>query len=161
MSGPITLLIAICAGAAAMYGVHFLMQSLYRLRHDGTAQIHRTMGERGTVYVPIPPNNEGLGKIQIRTQGRIMEYAARTRGPNKLRTGTTVEVVEIVSPMTVEVEPVDAAVRPCMTTSTRTAWRRHCVIVACAGCGFDRTSPCCSMYGSLGNMRRSQCATLR
>jgi len=108
VSGPITLLIAICAGAAAMYGVHFLMQSLYQLRHDGTAQIHRTMGERGTVYVPIPPNNEGLGKIQIRTQGRIMEYAARTRGPNKLRTGTTVEVVEIVSPMTVEVEPVDA-----------------------------------------------------
>jgi len=110
MSGPITLLIATAAGAAALYGVHFLMQSLYRLRTDGTVQIHRTMGERGTVYVPIPANNEGLGKIQIRTQGRIMEYAARTRGPNKLKTGTTVEVVEILSPMTVEVEPVDAVV---------------------------------------------------
>jgi membrane protein implicated in regulation of membrane protease activity len=110
LSSPIALLIAISAGAAALYGVHFLMQSLYRLRTDGTVQIHRTMGERGTVYVPIPPNNEGLGKIQIRTQGRIMEYAARTRGPNKLRTGTTVEVVEILSPMTVEVEPLDAVV---------------------------------------------------
>ena len=110
LSAPVSLLIATCAGAAALYGVHFLMQSLYRLRADGTAQIRRTVGERGTVYVPIPPNNEGLGKIQIRTQGRIMEYAARTRGPNKLRTGTTVEVVEILSPMTVEVEPVDAVV---------------------------------------------------
>ncbi|NLX53601.1 MAG: hypothetical protein GXY58_00635 [Planctomycetaceae bacterium] len=108
MGGPLTLLIAVCAGAAALYGVHFLMQSLYRLRHDGTAQIHRTLGERATVYIPIPPNNEGLGKIQIRTQGRIMEYTARTRGPDRLRTGTTVEVVEIVNPMTVEVEPVDA-----------------------------------------------------
>jgi hypothetical protein len=86
------------------------MQSLYRLRHDGTAQIHRTIGERGTVYVPIPPNHEGLGKIQIRTQGRIMEYAARTRGPDRLRTGTTVQVVEILSPMTVEVAPVDPVV---------------------------------------------------
>jgi membrane protein implicated in regulation of membrane protease activity len=110
LSGPITLLIALGAGATAMYGVHYLMQSLYRLRHDGTAQIHRTIGERGTVYVPIPPNHEGLGKIQIRTQGRIMEYAARTRGPDRLRTGTTVQVVEILSPMTVEVAPVDPVV---------------------------------------------------
>ena len=106
LSGPVTLLIAIGAGVAAMYGVHYLMQSLYRLRHDGTAQIHRTIGERGTVYVPIPPKREGLGKIQIRTQGRIMEYAAQTRGPEKLKTGTTVEVVNVLSPMTVEVAPV-------------------------------------------------------
>ncbi|MHB8866351.1 MAG: hypothetical protein ACYC6N_28525 [Pirellulaceae bacterium] len=106
LSGPVTLLIALGAGAAAMYGVHYLMQSLYRLRHDGTARIHRTIGERGTVYVPIPPNRDGLGKIQIRTQGRIMEYAAQTSGPAKLKTGTTVEVVNVLSPMTVEVEPV-------------------------------------------------------
>ena len=125
-----------------MYGVHFLMQSLYRLRHDGTAQIHRTIGERGTVYVPIPPNHEGLGKIQIRTQGRIMEYAAQTSGPDRLKTGTTVEVVEIVSPMTVEVEPVDAMVpaeRDRVDHDRR--GRRHCVIVGRApDCG---TRPRC------------------
>jgi hypothetical protein len=106
LSGPVTLLIAVGAGAAAMYGVHYLMQALYRLRYDGTVQIHRSIGERGTVYIPIPPNREGLGKIQIRTQGRIMEYAAQTRGPEKLKTGTTVEVVCVLSPMTVEVAPV-------------------------------------------------------
>ena len=106
-----------------MYGVHYLMQSLYRLRYDGTAQIHRTIGERGTVYVPIPPNHEGLGKIQIRTQGRIMEYAARTRGPDKLRTGTTVEVVEILSPMTVDVEPVDAVVPVVRDHVDHDAWK--------------------------------------
>ncbi len=112
LSPQIALLIAIGAGAIALYGVHFLMQTLYRLRADGTVRIHRTIGERGTVYVPIPPNHEGLGKIQIRTQGRIMEYAARTRGPNRLKTGSTVEVVEVLSPMTVEVEPVDAVAEP-------------------------------------------------
>jgi membrane protein implicated in regulation of membrane protease activity len=109
ISAPLTLLIALVIGAGAMYGVHYLMQLLYRLRYDGTVRIQRTVGERGTVYVPIPGNNEGLGKIQIRTQGRIMEYAARTRVPEKLKTGTTVEVVSILSPMTLEVEPVDEA----------------------------------------------------
>jgi hypothetical protein len=106
LSGPLSLVIACAAGAAAMYGVHYLMQSLYRLRHDGTAQIHRTLGERGTVYVPIPANRSGLGKIQIRTQGRIMEYAAQTGCPQRLKTGATVVVSTIISPMTVEVEPL-------------------------------------------------------
>ena len=109
LNAPLTLLIALAVGAAAMYGVHYLMQLLYRLRHDGTARIQRTVGQRGTVYIPIPGNNEGLGKIQIRTQGRIMEYAAKTREPVKLKTGTTVEVVSVLSPMTLEVEPVDDA----------------------------------------------------
>lgn len=109
VSGPLTLLVAVAAGAAAMYGVHYLMRSLYRLRYDGTARIQRTLGERGTVYIPIPPNHEGLGKIQIRTQGRIMEYAARTPGPERLKTGTTVEVTEVLNATTVEVEPIDDA----------------------------------------------------
>ncbi|MHB8971489.1 MAG: hypothetical protein ACYC3X_08270 [Pirellulaceae bacterium] len=121
LSAPVTLLIAIGAGVAAMYGVHYLMQALYRLRHDGTAQIQRTLGERGTVYVPIPPNREGLGKIQIRTQGRIMEYAAETCGPEKLRTGTTVEVVDVLSPMTVEVAPISEVARAADETVDRTA----------------------------------------
>ncbi len=90
-----------------MYGVHYLMQMLYRLRHDGTVQIRRTVGQRATVYIPIPPNNSGQGKIQIRTQGRIMEYLAKTSAPEKLRTGTTVEVVAMLTPTTLEVEPLD------------------------------------------------------
>ena len=106
-----------------MYGVHYLMRSLYRLRYDGTARIQRALGERGTVYIPIPPRHEGLGKIQIRTQGRIMEYAARTGGPDRLKTGTTVEVTEVLSPTTLEVEPVDEAisVAPDQVDDDRTA----------------------------------------
>ena len=107
LSGPLSLLIAIAAGAGAMYGVHYLMQELYRLRHDGTVRIDRTVGHRGTVYIPIPGNHTRMGKIQIRTQGRIMEYAAKTTAPERLKTGTTVEVISVLSPMTLEVEPVD------------------------------------------------------
>ncbi len=111
LSAPVneglSLLIAVAAGIAAMYGVHYLMRSLYRLRHDSTARIDRTLGQRGTVYIPIPPKHTGLGKIQIRTQGRIMEYAAKTASSEKLKTGATVEVVSVLSPMTVEVTPVD------------------------------------------------------
>lgn len=107
LSNPISILVAVGAGAAAMYGVHYLMQMLYRLRHDGTVQIRRTVGQRGTVYIPVPANNAGQGKIQIRTQGRIMEYAAKTSSPEKLGTGTAIEVVSVLTPTILEVEPVD------------------------------------------------------
>lgn len=118
LSAPLSLLIAIAAGAGAMYGVHYLMQTLYRLRHDGTVRIDRTVGQRGTVYIPIPANHTGLGKIQIRTQGRIMEYAAKTTAPERLKTGTTVEVVSVLSPMTLEVEPVDEMTLPLSTKAS-------------------------------------------
>ena len=110
LSHPISILVALGAGAGAMYGVHYLMQMLYRLRHDGTVHIRRTVGQRGTVYIPVPPNKSGQGKIQIRTQGRIMEYAAKTSSPEKLRTGTAVEVVSVLTPTILEVEPVDEVV---------------------------------------------------
>ncbi len=109
LSWPISLLIAMASGAVAMYGVHYLMQLLYSQRYDGTARIERAVGRRGTVYIPIPAAHTGMGKIQIRTQGRIMEYAAKTTSAERLTTGTTVEVVSVLSPMTVDVEPIDEA----------------------------------------------------
>lgn len=102
----IALAIAIAAGLCAMYGVHYLMKMLFRLRHDGTAKIQRTVGSRGTVYIPIPANEEGRGRVQLRSQGRILEYAAVTPSPIELATGTPIEVISIVSPSVVEVEPV-------------------------------------------------------
>ncbi len=102
----VAFLIATAAGLSAMYGVHYLMKMLYRLRHDGTARIQRTIGQRGTVYIPIPANKTGRGRVQVRAQGRILEYAAVTQATTELQTGTPVEVVSVISPSVVEVEPV-------------------------------------------------------
>ena len=107
LSDPLSLVIALAAGVLALYVVHYLMRLMYRLRHDSTVRIERTVGQRGTVYIPIPASGNGQGKIQIRTQGRIMEYAAQTPVEQKLATGTIVEVTCVLTPTTVEVEPVD------------------------------------------------------
>lgn len=96
--------IAVATGAAAMYGVHWLMQLLYRLGQDGTVRIERSVGRRGTVYIPIPGSRAGTGKIQLRIQDRIMEYQALTSHPEKLPTGAKVVVINVVTPTTVEVQ---------------------------------------------------------
>lgn len=97
-----TMLAAIAGGAVAMVAVYWMMRGLYRLQAEGTARIQRTVGRHGSVYLRIPGENAGSGKIQINLQNRTMEYSAVTAGP-ELPTGTKVVVVDVVNPNTVEV----------------------------------------------------------
>jgi membrane protein implicated in regulation of membrane protease activity len=101
----LTFVVALAAGAAAMYCVHWLMQSMKRLKSDGTVRIERAVGRAGTVYLRIPASKSGLGKIQINVQNRTMEYEAMT-AHEPLPVGTKVVVVNVLGPDTVEVEPV-------------------------------------------------------
>lgn len=95
--------IAILAGLAAMYGVHWMMQGLYRLRSDGTARIEGAIGKTGTVYLKVPGMKSGVGKVTINLQGRTMEYPAMT-AHDDLPTGNRIVVVDVIDQDTVEVE---------------------------------------------------------
>ena len=53
---------------------------------------------------PIPPSREGEGKVQLRLQNRIVELKAVTSQSKKLRTGAKVEIIQMLTPTTVEVE---------------------------------------------------------
>ena len=96
-------LVAVAAGVAAMFAVYWMMQCLYRLRADGTVRIQRSVGQHGNVYLRIPANRSGSGKIQFNLQNRTMEYLAVTAGP-ELPTGAKVVVVGVVNPTTLEVQ---------------------------------------------------------
>lgn len=105
LPGELTFFMALAAGGAAMYGVHLLMQTLKQLRADGTVRIERAVGRPGTVYLRIPPNKSGVGKIQVNVQNRTMEYEAMT-AHDPLPVGAKVVVVNVLGPDTVEVESV-------------------------------------------------------
>lgn len=101
---PRDLLAAVAAGAAALYVVAFVMRSLHQLRADGTARIDKSVGKNGTVYLPIPGQKAGTGKVTLNLQNRTVEYQAVT--PDQpLPTGATVVVTAVVGPNTVEVVP--------------------------------------------------------
>jgi len=100
-----TLLIAVAAGLAAMYGVYFLLCGMRSLRAEGTARIHRALGKEATVYLHIPGNRQGRGKIQINLQSRTMEYLAMTSGQT-IPTGAVVVVTEVLGSDLVEVEAI-------------------------------------------------------
>ena len=98
-----SLLVAAAAGAAAMAVVYWLLRALQAVQCEGTVRIHRAVGQHGNVYLRVPANRAGSGKIQFNLQNRTMEYLAVTAGP-ELPTGTKVVVVGVVNPTTLEVQ---------------------------------------------------------
>ncbi len=105
LSGPVVVAIALVCGAGAFYGVFWVMQSLYRLQGEGTARIQRAVGLHGTVYLRVPAEESGAGKVHVNLQNRTMEYLAMTAGA-AIPTGAKVVVVGVLTPDTVAVEPV-------------------------------------------------------
>ncbi|MCG3197474.1 MAG: NfeD family protein [Candidatus Omnitrophica bacterium] len=105
-SGPYpTFLVAALAGVLAMVLVAWLMRLLLNLRSEGTVSMGSALGAQGVVYLTIPGEKQGPGKVTVTVQNRTMEYEAVTGG-DPLPTGTQIEVVDIVGPNTVEVERV-------------------------------------------------------
>jgi membrane protein implicated in regulation of membrane protease activity len=105
MSPPAQLTIATLAGVGALYGVHWLMKAITGLATDGTARIERSIGKQGTVYLTIPGNRQGTGKVHFKLQNRLVEYAAVTSHAETLPTGSKIRIVNVVGGSTLEVEP--------------------------------------------------------
>ncbi len=103
--GPSTRMLAVTAGAGAMLLVAALMRALSKLRAEGTLRIDRAVGKGGTVYLPIPGQKAGTGKVLLNLQNRTVECQAIT-AQKDLPTGAPVVVVAVVGPDTVEVAPV-------------------------------------------------------
>ncbi len=112
----VPLVIALAAGWGAMYAVHWTMRTLFRMRSEGTARIEHSVGKAGSVYLRIPANRAGAGKITLNLQNRTMEYQAVTAG-EALPTGANIVIVGVVGPDTVEVELVH---QPAATAAAQT-----------------------------------------
>jgi hypothetical protein len=97
--------LALAAGAGALFGVAWMMRSLYALKAEGTVRINRAVGQHGTVYLSIPGRRGGAGKVHLNLQNRTVEYQAVT-AHEPLATGTPIQVVAVVNSDTVEVIPV-------------------------------------------------------
>jgi hypothetical protein len=102
LSGPSAFVLALAAGGAAMYSVHWLMQQLYKLREDGTVRVHEAIGLQGTVYVRIPAAEQGAGKVLLNVRDRTVELEAVTTGA-EIATGAAVIVQSLAGPEVVRV----------------------------------------------------------
>ena len=97
------LILATLVGVAAMYGMYGLMRLIAGLSSSGNERIGNALGRRATVYIPIPADRKGAGKVQLSMQNRIVEFQAVTDDAERLKTGETVQVIGIATSDTVRV----------------------------------------------------------
>lgn len=103
LSLPLALALGLAFGLAAALAVAWLMRSMLRMEADGSVDIEQALGQAATVYLRIPGERAGLGKVTVVLQGRSVEYQAVSS--LELPTGTPVVVVDVLGPDTVEVAP--------------------------------------------------------
>lgn len=100
--------LASLAGLAAMFIVAYLMYKFSQLEQSGTLNLYHALDQQGEVYIPIPGERKGQGKIQLKVDGRVRELDAITDG-GSLKTGDLIKVTEILDDNVLKVEPLPPA----------------------------------------------------
>ena len=106
----VRLLIAFVVGALLVVLVMLLFKWLTNMQQSGNINVFQSAVDcQGTVYLTIPGERTGEGKVQITINNAVREYAAVTDGPT-LKTGTRIRVVEAVSANTLLVEEINSVI---------------------------------------------------
>jgi hypothetical protein len=95
--------LAILAGLIAMVIIAYLMRGLHKLGSSGSVVLRNAVGLKATVYLRIPGEGAGRGKITVEIQERTIEMAAVTDG-EPIETGRVVRIVEVLPNETARVE---------------------------------------------------------
>ena len=102
----IALGIGIGCGVLMMLLVAKIVQESRKLAENGAINLRNAIGENATVYVTVPPKNEGTGKITMQLSGRFGEYDAVSADETTFQTGAQVLVTDVVGD-TLVVEAVE------------------------------------------------------
>lgn len=100
----IIFLIATLSGLAGMIIIALMFYGITRLQSSGNIRLNNAIGSTAQVYIPIPPNRLGKGKIQVTIQERLSEVYAMTESKKTLSTGCIVRVVDVIDINTLLVE---------------------------------------------------------
>lgn len=87
--------IAAVIGCFFVWLYFFIRRQTMRLQSDGSINVKKCIGSHCDVYLRIPAENSGTGKVQISINGSIHEYSAVTKGA-LLPSGSRVRVVDVM-----------------------------------------------------------------
>ena len=109
-SVPWLIIVSVLVGVALVALVMYLFKWLSSMQQSGNINLFKAaVGCNGSVYLTIPGQRAGEGKVQLSINNSVREYSAVTDG-DTLRTGAQIRVVEVLSPDTVLVEPLESII---------------------------------------------------
>ncbi len=92
LSAPLAIALALVAGYLAMYFIAWTVRTLLRLQSSGNVLTENALGKRGEVYIRIPAERKGRGKITVLVQERLCEMEAETENQADIDTGKPIIV---------------------------------------------------------------------
>lgn len=88
-------------GIAMMFITAWVFFLMLKLQQSGTMRLEDAIGKTAEVYLTIPAKKAGNGKVEILIQEGLKTLDAVTEEAEDIKTGSFVEVVDIVSDLLV------------------------------------------------------------
>ncbi|MBK6283407.1 MAG: hypothetical protein IPF54_12815 [Draconibacterium sp.] len=92
----LVILIAFICGLLMMVLMASLFYFMSKLAESGTLNMKNAVGKLGEVYLVIPGNRAGIGKVQLNVQGSLRTLDAITDDAENILTSSIIEVLEVI-----------------------------------------------------------------
>ena len=110
-SKALLMVIAFAVGAAIVFAVMMMFKGLSKMQQSGNINVFESaVGCSGKVYLTIPGERKGSGKVQININNSVREYDALTDSEDDLKTGTSITVTEVLDASTLLVEEINSLI---------------------------------------------------
>lgn len=93
-STTLLIIIALAVGLAFVYIFFLVIRTVQKLAEDNSFKVANTLNKTAEVYLTIPENKKGKGKILVSVNGAFHELEAMTEH-DRIPSGATVKVVKI------------------------------------------------------------------
>ncbi len=101
-------LVALVMGIVGLFLVALFFKWIPRIQHNGTLRLANAVGSTGEVYITVPANGEGSGKVNVIVQGQLSELTAVSYADRALKYGEKVRVTGTIGENTLVVEPLSS-----------------------------------------------------
>jgi len=92
----ITVLISAICGFIAMFFIALMFYGINKMQESGNLNYRNALGKTAEVYLFIPPQRKGKGKVQLEMQERFIEAEAVTDDEKTIKTGAQVQVCGVM-----------------------------------------------------------------
>lgn len=94
-SRPLTLVIGVVVGALLVAAVMYMFYYMGKLAESGNMKISNALNKTVQVYLTVPAEKQGMGKVHIKLQDSLRELDAITDG-EAIASGSMARVKEII-----------------------------------------------------------------
>lgn len=92
----LVILLSVISGLLMMLAMASLFYFMSKLAENGTLNMKNAIGKLGEVYLTIPANRKGMGKVQLTVQGSIQTLDAISDDPEAITNSSLIEVLDVI-----------------------------------------------------------------